>query len=859
MRKFILFLFVFIFGSFVCAADLNIYKLENGQTVVIKEVHTNPIVTIDTWVKTGSINETDKNNGVSHFLEHLFFKGTEKHPTGEFDKILESKGAVNNAATSKDFTHYYITIPSGFFNQALEMHADMLQNPKIPGAELEKERKVVLEEISKDLNNPQNIVYNNLVEMMYTDHPYKRKVIGKSEIIQNISKEEILDYFNTYYAPSNMITIVSGDVNTGDAIENIKKEFSKEYKKIPQNIYKKEKPLTSYLKKETFLPTQTGYMLIGFRSENIVNKNTYALDVLAAILGEGKSSVLYKNIKDKRQLALSISASNSTAKDDGIFYISAGFMPDNYEELEKSIFSEIVRLQETGVTEEQVNLAKNIIERDTYYARESISNIAEEVGYSFVTTDGVGFYKNYLSNIKKVSVSDVNKVLRKYLGKNKAAVSVVLPEDYKKPEVSSQKPQCQTFSFVDEKSGTKKYQGSNGSTILYTPNSANDIVAISVIAKGGEFIEKIAGTGKLTAILMTKGTKNYTFSEYSKELEDNGIKIIPTSSADDFSISVLTTKNETDKSLELLNETVNNATFKDYDVAKAKTDMVNSIIKNRDFPIKTAIEGYNTLIYEGSVYSNSGKILEKTVPSIKREDILEYYSKIFSPNNIVISINGNVDTEKVFSKLGEIFSRPNQKAFNYNDYSVQKITKSKTTESINKTTQTDWIFLGWQTDSVLNDKESATFAVINSLLGSGMSSRLFINLREREGLAYQLGSSYSPHMLRGGFVVYIGTNPDTCDHALKKMFEEINKLKTEYVSGEELQNAKDKLLGQFIISQETNMEKATTVALTEASGRGYDFKEKYIDLVNSVTETDIINAANKYFNENYVLSVVKNK
>ena len=149
MKKILSLLVVLIMGVAAFAADYQVYKLDNGQNVIIQPVKNNPIVTIDTWIKTGSINETDKNNGVSHFLEHLFFKGTTNHAPGEFDKILETKGAITNAATSKDFTHYYITIPSEYFNLALEMHADMLSNPLIPGKELERERKVVIEEIAK--------------------------------------------------------------------------------------------------------------------------------------------------------------------------------------------------------------------------------------------------------------------------------------------------------------------------------------------------------------------------------------------------------------------------------------------------------------------------------------------------------------------------------------------------------------------------------------------------------------------------------------------------------------------------------------------------------------------------------------
>lgn len=858
MRNFILFLCLFIIGNLGFCSELNVFKLENGQTVIIQEVHTNPIVTIDTWVKTGSINENDQNNGVSHFLEHLFFKGTTKHATGEFDKILESKGAINNAATSKDFTHYYITIPSKHFDLALDMHSDMLQNPLIPRKELEKERKVVLEEIAKDLNSPNSIVYNNLVEMMYINHPYKRKVIGTSNIIETITRDEIMDYFESFYAPSNMITVIVGDVDTNTVIDKVKTSFNTANKKTPQIKYPKEKPIPSLLRKIDYTETNSGYMLIGFRGVKITDKDSYALDVLSTILGSGRSSVLYQNIKDKKQLAFNISASNGTFKDDGIFYISANFIPENYQKLEENIFLELLQLQKYGVTPEQVNLAKSIIERETYYSRESISNIAQEIGYTMVTTNDIDFYENYIDNIKKVSTNDVIRVAKKYLNINKAAISVVLPKQDNEVKISNIKPHDSTAKLISENSETLKYELANGSILLLTPNETNDIIAISINAKGGEFIENIAGIGKLTASVITRGTKKYSSIELSQIMEDNGIKITPSSKGDVFSINVLTTKPQIEKTFELLNEIVNNATFNDYEIEKVRSEKINNIKKNRDLPLQLALEEYNTIIHQGSVYSNSTKILEKTYPQITKQNLIGYYNSIFNPQNLVISINGNIDKDYTIKELNTIFKHKNNESFDYNNVFVPTIQKQRISTQISPNTKTAWIFLGWQTDGVQNLKEYATLQVIDSLLGSGMSSRLFKNLRDQEGLAYQIGSSFSPNIKKGHFVVYIGTNPKNLDYSKSKLFNEINKLKTEYVGTKELQEAKDKLLGQFVISQETNLEKASSVGWFETSGRGYEFKNTYPELINEVTENDIIEVANKYFNDNYALSIVKN-
>ncbi len=858
MKKFIIIAAIVICGNTVWAASAQMFKLDNGQTVVIQEVRNNPIVTIDTWIKTGSIDEDDSNNGVAHFLEHLFFKGTKNHESGEFDQILETKGAITNAATSKDFTHYYVTIPSKDFDLAMELHGDMMLHPLIPRNEMEKERKVVLEEINKDLVSPTRILQENLNSMMYTTHPYKRKVIGRSDVIETITRDQVLNFYNAHYSPSNMITIVVGDVDTNHALERIKEVFNAEYKKQTKTIYPKESQLTSQQKKVEYIKTESGYMVIGFRGTPINDNDSYALDVLSTILGDGRSSVLNQVLKEKKRLAFSVDAGNSTFRDDGIFYISANFEPEKCKQVQSAIFDEIKNIQDKGVSDEQLSLAKNIIERNTYYSRESITNIATEIGYTMALTNDIKFYDTYLDKIKSVSKDEVKRVANKYLGENRSAVSIILPESSKNIPVANKIQNLGTAELVSESNGTQKYHLSDGATMLYTPNSSNDIIAISIYAKGGQLLDKIAGTANLTAATMMKGTKNYTSLELSQVLEDNGIKIVPSVGADAFSITVLTTKDEYDKTMELLNEVVNNAIFDDYEIEKVKSDKLSAIKTNKDVPIKQAIEEYRDMIYKNTPYSISSKVLEKNIQNIKKSDIIEYYNKIFNPKNIVISINGNIDKDKTIQDLNKIFEpKAGSQTFDYKIYDskIPRITAPRT-NTIKMPTETAWILLGWQTDGVLSEKDYATLQVIDSILGTGMSSRLFKELREQEGLAYQLGTGYSPNVLRGSFMMYIGTNPATLEKSKQGLFSEIEKLKTEYVGDKELKDAKEKLIGNYVIGLETNLDKASNTGWYEASTRGYEFKEKYVDLINSVTDADIIEVANKYFNDNYIMSIV---
>lgn len=865
MKKAVILVLVFLLsiGQSVFALDYSTYKLDNGQTVIIKEVHDNPIVTIDTWIKTGSINENDENNGAAHFLEHLFFKGTTNHPTGEFDKILESKGAMTNAATSKDFTHYYITIPSNDFQTAMNLHSDMLLNPLIPRKELEKERKVVIEEIAKTNDDPQNKLYENMIKAFYLNHPYKRKVIGKKEIIENITRDEILNFYNTWYNPSNMITVVVGDVDTQTVLNTIKQDFNKkETQKCKAPVYKDDKFVERQIEIVDKDKVKTGYMMIGFRGVPQENRqDSYALDVLGTILGDGRSSRLYQSVKEQKQLAYSISAGHASMKDDSIVFIRANFIPENKDKLKKAIFSEIEKVRNGNIDEQDITTAKNIIERDTFYSRESTSNIANELGYTTLIYGDSKYYSDYITNIKKVTKNDLQRVARKYLNPDKAVISVVLPEttpDEKIKKISNS--QKKEPVIVKQDKTITHYKLPNNMDLIINHNTLNDIVAMQIYAKGGNFIQKKQGVASITASSMLKGTQKYSALDLSQTMETNGIKISPANSSDMFSISVKSTKNDLPLTFDLLNELVNNASFDQQEIEKVKTEQLFAIQKSRDTPSSVAFEEFKTAIWEGTPYGVTGKVLEKTIPTINKKDILEFYGTVFHPENMVISINGNVNDQEIIEKISEIFCEKKDSPVQKFDYSAYKnqfkpLSSSKTVKSA-KDVESAWLVMGWLTDGVDNTKDIATLEVIDSILGGGMSSRLFNRLRDEQGLAYQVGSTFLANINQGLFAVYIGTNPQTALHSQNELLKQVNLLKKEFVSEKELQEAKDKILGNFILSQETNMEKASTLGWYELSGRGFDYIKQFPKNIEAVTASDIIRVANKYFEAPSVFTII---
>ncbi len=872
MRQIKIFLTLLLFFCLNCAFALEndtLYQvLPSGQKVIIKEIHDNNIVKIDTWINTGSINEDESTTGISHFLEHLFFKGTQKYPTGAFDKILDSKGATVNAATSKDYTHYYIEIPSADFDLALELHADMLLNPMIPRKELERERPVVIEEISKTKDSPSNRLFDNLYTLLYekSNHPYKRTVIGKKEIIQNVTREEILDYHKKFYTPDAFTTVIVGDVSSQDALKKTADAFSRSKTTQTKVKYPKVKPLEGIEEKYDTMDINKSYLMMGFLAPSLKqDSQTYPLDVLSTILTSGKSSILNQKLKEEKELVLSVSSGNYSQKDSGIFYISATFDPEKEKEVIEEIIKEIKNIQQGNIPESLIAKAKNQIKTDTYYSRESISNIAEELGYSYTLSDNGNYYDNYLKNIDKVSKQDIINSAKKFLPADKYALSVVRPACFKLISNEKEKTEKPVFKLIQQKDNIKKVLLNNGASLITEKKNTNEIIAMDISIKGSKAIEKVPTSAYLSALCAKSGTQNYTSSQFAQFLDENGIKLSLSSSNDVFSIFLQTTKNNLDKAFTALDEIINKPTFTENEINKIKTRQIKELKTISDSPSSFVFDEFKKLAFLNTIYGQNSQFVLNNIDKVKREDIVDFYSRIIDPQNMSISVVGDVDEDLIAQKFDEII-KPNPKGNKF-EFSKMNFSAYKPSSNIEKIlykneVQANWIALGYKICGVLNSKDRKDIAVlnvINAILGEGMSSRLFTNLREEKGLAYAVGSTVDTNVLDGAFIAYIGTNANSVEQAKKGILEQIEIIKKEMVTTKELNDAKNKILGQFLLSLETNMSQASLLSRYDILGRDLNAFEEYKQLIKNVTQSDIIETANRYFSHPYIYAVVKEK
>ncbi len=421
-----IFLLIFVFFNNTCCWGNNMenllfnpvkderYTLDNGLVVLLKQSKRLPLVSIQTWVKVGSIYEDDKNNGISHFLEHLVFKGTKKYSVEQISKTLERYGAILNAGTSKEFTLYFTDIPKEGLNDALDVLAQLVFEATFPEEELERERNVVIEEIKRFEDNPGNVLYEGFNNLLFKDSPYKRRILGTQEVIRNLSRDEIIKYYKKFYHPKNMILSICGDFEIEEVKNLIKQKFGSYNSDKQTNqlltLDESSKGEIFEIKKHK---VQHTYFLCGFLGPKIDEKHQYTGDVLSIILGEGISSRLYKILREEKMLVYEIDSGFYTQLGPSVFYISGVCERKNLEKVISEVKSILNELKEKGPNSEEIEKAKRIITTRWYLNNETMHSKASSLAW-WEMFKSLEELNKYLENINKVSSNDVKEFLSIY-------------------------------------------------------------------------------------------------------------------------------------------------------------------------------------------------------------------------------------------------------------------------------------------------------------------------------------------------------------------------------------------------------------------------------------------------------------
>jgi len=410
--------------------------LDNGLKVLLLEDHKSPAVTFQVWYRVGSRNEEDGKSGLSHFLEHMMFKGTSKVGPEEYSRIIAKNGGRSNAFTTPDVTVYFATMSREKIGIAIELEADRMAAALLDGKYFEPEKKVIMEERRlRTEDRPVSSLAEVTAAMAYTIHPYRRPVVGWMQDLENLTREDLRKYYQTYYAPNNAFIVVAGDFSTEEILAKIKAAFGNIPRgPAPPKVRFQEPPQSGerrvVLKKEAELP----FLLIYYHVPNITSGDSYALDLLTVVLAGGRSSRLYQDLVYQKRIARGVDADyGGLSVDPTTFSVTAQVMPGKDPlEVEKTIYDLLARVKSEPVSEREIEKAKNQIEAAFVFGQDSIFGQAMRVG-QYEATAGWRLLDNYLAGIRKVAPADILRVAKKYLGPDQRTVGTLIPIKGKNP------------------------------------------------------------------------------------------------------------------------------------------------------------------------------------------------------------------------------------------------------------------------------------------------------------------------------------------------------------------------------------------------------------------------------------------
>ncbi len=404
--------------------------LSNGLKVFIIEDRNAPLAMFEIWYNAGSIYEQRGKTGLSHLLEHMMFKGTQKHGPSSFSKIIKRAGGIDNAGTSKDYAYYFQKLAPDRLHLSIELEADRMSNLIMDPDEVLSERDVVMEERRMRYeDDPQNLVYEEVMSTAFKNHPYRRPVIGWMEDLQTMNREDLWNYYRTRYVPNNAFIVIAGNVNVEAVMAKIREEFGK----IPRGAdipslmigepeQRGERRI--FVKKEAELP----YVFSAYKAPNILDEDSYALDILSSILSDGKSARIYKSLIDEKQIALSAGAGySSIQKYPHLFYVYGKPLPGReIGEVENALYDEIEKIKNQAPDTREVQKAKNQVEADFIMHQDSIYYQAMLLAMFEMVGDW-RLKDAYLEGVRKVTPEDVQRVARKYLIEEKRTVGILVP------------------------------------------------------------------------------------------------------------------------------------------------------------------------------------------------------------------------------------------------------------------------------------------------------------------------------------------------------------------------------------------------------------------------------------------------
>ena len=853
--------------------------LPNGLTVLVKEVRSAPVVSFSVWYRVGSRNEHNGITGVSHLLEHMLFKGTRQYRLGEIARTLFLNGAAFNASTYYDWTNYYETIAADRLELAMRIEADRMVDSRIDKADLDAEMTVVRSELEGGENSPGRLLWQAVVSVAFQAHPYHWPVIGWRSDVENVPRDAIYQYYRSHYGPSNAVAVVVGDVTAADALRLVRRYFGP-LKPIPKppDVYTVEPPQRGERRVIVRRSGSLPMALIAWKTPAARHPDTYALDVLAGVLGEGRTSRLYQALVEKG-VASRVDAGSTNLRDPFLFYVNATARPGvTAERLETALLEEVERVAAAPITDEELARAQRRAEADFVFQTNSVTAQARQLGYWAMIGDW-RYLTTYLDRIRALTPADIQAVARRTFSVDTRTVGHFVPSDGGGPagppprEASARVerpkrgdrpiPLPRTPAVRSPNRQVTRFALDNGISVIVQENHANPTVALRASVPAGSLAEPRdrPGLAGFTASMLSRGTEQRSALGFATALEDVGASL---GAGADTLVTTITghaLTRDFDLVLDLFTEMLRRPAFPSADLERLKGEALAGIAQSKTSPDRVAGRAFERAVYPPGhpLRPETFEESETAVAALTRDDLVAFHRRQYGPDRMIVVVAGDVAPEQVREalqkRLGDWPRNPETQPIVPPDLPLQPAPVSVEIPIADRT-QTAVV---WGHAGGLRRKDPDFYPtqVMSLILGGGaLTSRLGTSIRDDQGLAYSVYAYFDASLFPGPFRAGVGTNPTNARKAVAALETEIQRIRREGVTPREVDEAVAYLTGRFPLRLETNGGVAEILWAMEFFNLGADYIDRYAGYYRAVTVPQVNEAARAHLHPDRATVVV---
>ncbi|HEY8447852.1 MAG TPA: pitrilysin family protein [Thermomicrobiales bacterium] len=849
--------------------------LSNGLKVLLQPSHDAPIASFWVWYRVGSRNEVPGLTGVSHWVEHMQFKGTPSLAKGAIFREVSKNGGVLNALTSNDWTAYFETLPADRLDLSLRIESDRMTNSLFDPEETESERTVILSERQGAENQPTYLLYEEVVGAAFQAHPYAHPVIGYESDLRSISRDDLYEHYRRAYCPNNAVITAAGDFDPADLLKRIERAFgSIEPGPGLPPVRAVEPPQLGERRVTLRRPAPTAYLRMAFHTPAAKHPDTVPLLIADAILSGGKgmglasggamgrSSRLYRALV-AAGLARSARSEFEFFVDPFLLQISVTALPGiEPERIENVVDEELARLASEPVNDEEFARAIKQVKAQYIYSAEGVTNQAFWLGQMEI----VDSYQRALTlpeEIERVTPEDVRRVAATYLIPTNRTVGWVLPEgsgsgaamDEEEDEMQAAVPRFWGLtgpqagkSFVSPQGAFTRTELPNGLVVLAQAHRDDEAVSLRWRIECGATRDpgNQPGLAAFTARVLPRGTARHTFDQFNEETDRLGATFSIDASRNWTDVAIRCLREDLPTLLDLLAEVLREPTFPAEEIEKVRSEFITAVREQDNDTRAVADRLLRELLYpEGHPYRHRVIGDEASLTAIGRNDLIAFHRDHYGPRVSTVAIVGGLESaeaaaELVAARFGD-WSTPAAPA----DPPAPPTAPSgvlRSTAAIPAKSQTD-LAIGTVTIERGHPQYYA-LEMANLILGRlGLMGRLGANVRDQQGLAYYAFSAIDPDRAGSVWVARAGVDPANAERALNSIIEEIGRLREEGVTAEELADGKSYLTGSLPIALETNSGMASTLLHIEYFRLGADYLERYPAIIEGLTREEVQAAA----------------